>query len=333
MWQKKSVILSLLFLTIVFCFPCKSSALIFQDHTIAVQSLTHYTLGQIYDLRDDIQKAILEYETASKLDPSNYFIHLKLGIDYARLKLFDKSITSLKRAHKYNTEEQQSHYLLALIYSNMGEYEKATQEYTYILKNFSNDNPQSILAYSYLGQLYYSQNQYTKAIKQFEHIYTIQSNNPDIMYLLGSLYNKVKKTNIAIEILKKALTIDPDHSGALNTIAYIYAEENKNLNQALEYVKRSLTLYPNNATYLDTLAWIYFKKGNHNKALKILIKADSLVTNDPVIKDHLGDVYFKTHQVNKALKSWTMSLHLLPEQDSLIKKINSIQNKKKYQKH
>lgn len=302
-----------------------AEAFVFQDRVSTAKSLAHYAMGQIYDYLGWTNRAVLEYEKSLQFDDANYLGHLRLGTNYARLNMIDEAKQELKLVQDYNGEDLQSHYLLALIYSTEKEYDKAAGEYEHILKSFSEAEPQNIEIYGYLGQLYYSQKKFDQAIEQFKRILDLEPKNADVMYLLGSLYVEVNENSKAIDVLKQSIAIDPEHDGSLNTLGYVYAELNQNLDEAASLVERALKIDPENGAYLDSLGWVYFKKGNYKRALEVFKDADALL-KDPVIYEHMGDVYQKLSENDEALKYWELSLKLKPDQETIIKKIDSVKN-------
>jgi tetratricopeptide (TPR) repeat protein len=305
--------------------PMPAQAFVFQERISMSKSLSHYAMGYMYDLLGMTTNAVFEYEKALQFDEASYKIHLKLGTDYARLDMLKDAVSELELVKKYNQDNLQARYLLALIYSDQKDYTEAAQEYEYILNQFSEAEPQNMEIYGYLGQLYYSQRKYDKAIEQFENILSLDPDNPDIMYLLGSLYLEVKEEDKSIDILKKSLAIDPKHDGSLNTLAYVYAEQGKHLDKALELVNRALALLPTSGAYLDSKGWIFYKKGEYDKALTYLLKANE-VLEDPVVYSHLGDVYFALGKKEEAIRYWKLSLDLQPEQSDLKDKIQQAES-------
>jgi len=305
---------------------CQAEAFFFQQEKITTsKGLAHYAMGQVYDLLGLTKHAALEYEKAAQFDTTGYLIRLRLGADYARLGILARAVEELKVAATLNSEDLQSHYLLALIYSTEKNYEKAAEEYEIILKTFSKAEPQNIEIYSYLGQLYYSQRKYDRAISQFEKILELEPQNTDVMYLLGSLYLETNQKKEAIVLLKKSIEIDPRHDGSLNTLGYIYADDATQLDEAEALVQRALKVSPNNGAYLDSLGWVYYKKGLYEKALESFKKAETIL-EDPVIYDHIGDVYFKLNELEEASKYWKLSLDLAPQQKEVLKKLDKIDN-------
>ena len=335
------------------------NAYMYQERIAYSQSLSHYAMGQVYDLLGMTNRAVLEYEQALSSDKDSYLIHLRLGTDYARLNMIDEAMKELNFVQKLNPKDLQSHYLLALIYSTERDYAKAIDEYEYILKSFVQSEPQNAEIYGYLAQLYYAQGKYDQAIEQFEQILTLEPDNiqvmellaqlyyvqkkfspaiqqfenilnlepsnPDIMYLLGTLYLEVKESKKAMELLKGAIGLDPQHDGSLNTLGYLYAEEGLNLDEAQNLVERALQINPDNGAYMDSLGWVYYKKGMYDKALEVLTQAGKTM-EDPVIYDHIADVYFKLNNIDEAIKYWELSLQLLPAQEEIIRKLNDARN-------
>jgi len=309
----------------IFLFINPVDAFVTEDRVTFSKSLAHYAMGQMYDLLGLPNRAVLEYEEAAQFDDASYLIHLRLGANYARLDMLEKAESELRLVRQYNEQDLQSRYLLALIYSTQKDYDKAAQEYEFILKSFSEAEPKNIEIYGYLGQLYYSQKKYNQAIEQFEKVREIDPENADVLYLLGSLYLEVKDKEKAIELLKRSVEINPDHDGSLNTLGYLYAEDGRNLDEAERLISRALKVSPDNGAYLDSLGWVYYQKEQYQKALDLFIRADKSL-QDPVIYDHMGDAYFKLGQYDQALKHWERSLELLPDQKLVLEKIEKVKS-------
>lgn len=302
-----------------------AEAFLFEEKVSTAKSVAHYAMGQVYDLLGLTNLAVLEYEKATQFDEAGHLLHLRLGAAYARLGLLAEATEELQLANKYHPQDLQSRYLLALIYSTQGNFEKAALEYETILTKFSEQDPGNIEIYEYLGQLYYSQSKFDQAIEQFEKILSIEPGNADVLFLLGSLYSETRQGERAIQLLEKSLEIDPEHDGSLNSLGYLYAEQGRNLDEAEAMIQKALEINPENGAYLDSLGWVYFKKEQYEKALEFLREADGLI-EDSVVRDHLGDVYFKLNRLEEAVQYWEQSLELRPDQESVRAKIEGVQS-------
>ncbi|MCK5640847.1 MAG: tetratricopeptide repeat protein [Gammaproteobacteria bacterium] len=293
-----------------------------EDNEEKVKSLTAYTMGVVYDLQGYSEKAIKEFRKSAEYD-DNYAIHLRLGADYARLGELPQAIDELQLVLDQNPNNVQARYLLALIYSTQKEFGKAADQYEAILQSFSKAEPENIEIYGYLAQLYYARKEYDKAIKQFQIILSLNNQDSDVMFLLGTLYLETGERDKAIEFFSRAIKVNSKHDIALNSLGYVYAEEESNLEEAQALIERALKVDPGNGAYLDSLGWVYYKQGRYEEALKYLQEAGSHL-KDPVIYEHLGDVYLKLQQEEEAKKYWSLSLELLSNQGHILEKLKSL---------
>ncbi|NRA67047.1 MAG: tetratricopeptide repeat protein [Pseudobacteriovorax sp.] len=140
-----------------------------------------------------------------------------------------------------------------------------------------------------LAQVYNDQNLYQKAIKTLESALSKFEDRHDVRFLLGITQEKAGDDDESMETMKDIIKRDPNHSGALNYLAYTYAEAGENLLEAEKLVKRALEIKPGDGYYLDTLGWIYYKGEQLQKAVKVLREAVVAVPNESVILEHLAD--------------------------------------------
>ncbi len=287
------------------------------------KSLAHYIMAVMNDLNGDNKEAINEYQKAVKFDRHEFLPHLRLGAYYARLGRIDEAISQLKEVVKLQPKSSQAHYLLALIYSSQKKYDLATDEYETILKMASQNNPDNVEIHAYLAQLYFALHKNPQALEQLKQILQIQPKNVFAKFLLGSLYLDMGQRDKAKESFQQVLTLEPDHAEALNSLAYMYAEEGINLDEALRMVRKAIELDPSNGAYYDTLGWVLFKQGLHAESLMALEKAQNFIV-DPIIYEHMGDVYKAVNQPTLARKFWLKSLALDPKQPRISGKIRQL---------
>lgn len=126
--------------------------------------------------------------------------------------------------------------------------------------------------------------------------------------VLGSIYERQKKYDLAEEKFRRVLADDPQDGGALNYLGYMLADRGLRLDEAVGLIKRALEIDPQNGAYLDSMGWAYFKQGNYLLAEENLRKAVSRVGNDATLHDHLGDLYQKTGRLKLATAHWERAL-------------------------
>lgn len=300
------------------------------ERTFKSKALAHYIMAVSYDLNGQSRRAISEYQRSISLDPNQPLPHLRLAAYDVRSGLLDRAVGKLKTVLALDPENDKAHYLLALVYSSQKKYDLAAKEYEDVLKSASQDEPENLEIHIYLAQLYFSQGKYSQAIVEFNHILKIQPDNVSANYLLGSSCLELQQRAEARARFQKVLVLEPNHDGALNSLAYMYAEESVNLDDALKMVEQATTIDPSNGAYLDTLGWVLFKKGMNSQALLTLQKAEA-VLQDPIIYDHMGDVYKSIGEFALARKFWRKALELDPQQPQIHAKLEELEKQQAFQ--
>jgi tetratricopeptide (TPR) repeat protein len=149
----------------------------------------------------------------------------------------------------------------------------------------------------------------------------------EVRYLLSSVYANSNRQAHAEAELTACLKIDPNNATVNNDLAYMCADQNKNLAEAEVMIRKAieldrknrqwlLKLGPNadkethdNACYIDTLGWVLFRRGDFNAARLQLEYAGSLPDgDDPVIWEHLGEVFTALHMPDRARQAWQKAL-------------------------
>lgn len=122
--------------------------------------------------------------------------------------------------------------------------------------------------------------------------------------------------------LRDILKQSPGNPIALNNLGYFLLERNEKFEEALELIKKAVAVEPENPSYLDSLGWAYFKLGKFADAEKHLIEAGKLDPESATIQEHLGDVYQKQGKAAAAKAAWEKALLLASNPDA-IKKIKA----------
>lgn len=102
--------------------------------------------------------------------------------------------------------------------------------------------------------------------------------------------------------LKKAIEIDPEFSGAYNSLGYSLLESApKRIKEAERYINRAYELDPTDPFILDSKGWLAFKQKKYAEAEKYLNEAlDKLPELDVYL--HLTELYWTTGKKSLALK-------------------------------
>jgi tetratricopeptide (TPR) repeat protein len=203
----------------------------------------HQMLGKTYFMLGDLGKSISELETAAQLAPDDIDVAYTLGIAYLRNR------QPVEAKQRYNAlievlgEQSQLHVIIGRAYRQSGLLQDAAEEFrkaialdarfprahyylgmTYLLdedqkklaealeefKIEVSANPDEFLGNYYLGVVYNFQRQWELALPFLQKASAIQPNNPDPYFQLGQTYQELNNHQQAIEVLKKAIALNPD---------------------------------------------------------------------------------------------------------------------------
>jgi tetratricopeptide (TPR) repeat protein len=129
-------------------------------------------------------------------------------------------------------------------------------------------------------------------------------------------YTKTSDNNYlqsALNIYESLLIKMPNNTGILNNIAYILAENNRDLDKALEYIRRAYEIKPDDPTYLDTYAFVLYKKGTYAEAVQwgqasIQQYEAQQIATPSEIYEHLGQSHEHLGEVSQASDSYKQAL-------------------------
>ena len=137
---------------------------------------------------------------------------------------------------------------------------------------------------------------------------TIAPTDPRGMYVLAQILDARRDADGAESALRELLARDPLDAPALNYLGYMFAERGVKLDEAIELVQRALTVEPTNPSYLDSLGWAYFRQGRFDLADAPLTEAAAKLPSNSVVQDHLGDLRYKQERYREAAAAWERSL-------------------------
>lgn len=169
--------------------------------------------------------------------------------------------------------------------------------------------------YMHLGETLRKKGQIQASIEVLKQGQQLSPTNPSANLQLALTLDIAGMKRESLPLYEAVVKVDPDNPFALNNLAFMYAEDGRDLDQALTYAQRAKQRMPNNLDVADTLAWIYIKKQLNDNAINILKDLTSKQPKNPTYHYHLGMALFQKGNKSAAKQSLQLALSLKPAKD------------------
>lgn len=328
-----------------------ASAMEFYDNylkTYPKANDTRITYARLLLVEKNYVKAREQFERLLAENPGNADVALAVGLLSMELREFDIAESNFKKALELDYRDPgMVRFYLGGIYEKTQRFDEAMEWYRSVAGG-SQYIPAQIRyavlltkkgktdeALKYLRQLPVTNNQqraqltiaeaqllretgaYQKAFQLLSNGLEKQPDHIDLLYDRALAAEKIGKTDIMEQDLRKLIQLKPDHAHAYNALGYGLAEHSSRLPEALELIEKAITLSPNDAYIMDSLGWVHYRMGNLNQGLSYLRQAFGM-NPDPEIAAHLGEVLWVQGVKDEAKEIWQSSLKNNPGNETLI---------------
>jgi predicted Zn-dependent protease len=166
-------------------------------------------------------------------------------------------------------------------------------------------HPGDLELLSDLGDLYMRTGDYKRAETSFAELKRKAPQLPVSYVKFSELYIVQGKPDKAENELELAYKRNPNSWRVANDLAYLLSEKPnlKDIDRALELAKKAQTLQPEGLAVADTLGWIYYKKGDYKQSISLIGKVQANSPSNPVFNYHLGMAQFKAGNQSQARES------------------------------
>ncbi|WP_321532667.1 XrtA/PEP-CTERM system TPR-repeat protein PrsT [uncultured Desulfuromonas sp.] len=223
----------------------------------------------------------------------------------------DKAIALAKSQISESPKESEGYFLMAIIRQRLGQ---KSQAESVLLEGIDHvDAPRELSLQ--LGRFYVANGQMDKAQKIFTDLKQQYPGFSSAIYALGMLEEKYGNTENAEALYREVLAKSENHTGAMNNLAYLYAENNGDMEEALVLAMRAFRNAPANPVILDTLGLALMKNQRHNEAVSVLEKAVALLPSVAIVHLHYGEALKGNGNVDEAKKvlNYVVGLQSDPE--------------------
>lgn len=288
------------------------------NRTLEGEPAIHYALADAFLMLDDLPNAALYGKLAVESEPENKWYRLKLAQIYRTAGQNQATLDELNALLEYHPNDIDALYMLADTYKNYGQFVKANDVLTQILKLGGPDPSVLLLKFRNFESL----GNQDSAIVQLEKIREEDPGNLEMLNLLGEYYGRAGQIQKSKVILREALERNARDPQSLINLAGIYLDEQK-WDSAGTLLRNFISDSLIGADQKMDIAQFLFSRAQGDSANeelqtetgKILEAFAESESNYGPAFTLAGEFFARNNQPERALKSLQKANEILPQDD------------------
>ena len=244
-------------------------------------------LGALYRDNEKFAEAVQTFELLLGLDESAARRgYAQIAETHRQARNYEAARAALDQALARFPDDRGFLMQKAMLDAELGQLEPAVR----VVQEQLKETPDDRSLYITLAQIYERNKRYADAeatLAKAEELSKGPQELEDVYFLSGAVYERQKKLDLAEQKFRKVLEINPESAVTLNYLGYMFADANLKLAEAVELLKKAIELDPYNGAYLDSIGWAYYRLEKYDLAEDYLLRAVSRVSRDATIHDHL----------------------------------------------
>lgn len=264
-------------------------------------------LGILYRMAEQTQNAVAAFHEIADLDPDSAARASAQAIDALRAgKEFAAAEKETRAALLKYPGDRVLKSVAASVFTDLGRFKEAEALLKSLLDGKSDRDTWISLAQVYEKEKNFSE--MAKAVDRAGELSKTAEEKENVHFMRGAMFERQKKFDLAEAEFRQVLKLNPENSSALNYLGYMLADRNVRLQEALDMIKKAVDMEPNNGAFLDSLGWVYFRLNRLDEAAEQLRRSLDRGSRDPTVHEHLGDVYSGMNNLKDAITMWERSI-------------------------
>lgn len=285
--------------------------------------------GKLLKDKENYNEAAQAFKKAVALKPTYAEALHQLGWCYNELSMFAEALDVLKKEEKNNPPDKAGNFMeLGYAYKGLKKYDDAI---LYFDKAIAED-PEYALAYKERGVAHFKNQNYEKALNDFNKYASMETNITDVEFFydkawcendlekyeaailsledctrldmgyaeayseLGFSYFKLNQNDKALENYHVANRMDEKKQLGILGIADVYYTNLKNYDSAMNYLEQAISFNKTNKSIYYKLGWCYNDKERYSDAVPVLKQAVSI---DPAYNKALEELAYSLYKLYK----------------------------------
>lgn len=254
---------------------------------------THNCLGTVYQGTGRYELAVLQFERALELEPTNDDSVRGLASAYAHMNKPGEAEETYRRAIALRPQYWRGYNMIGAFYYANARPEEAAKMFRQVIALA----PDNYRGYSNLGGVYLYQGRYAEARPLFERAAAIQP-TADAYSNLATAYFHLRQFPEAADTFEKAVELNERSHVLWGNLADAedrtpgrHAAAQEAYRKAIALAEQELQVNPRDTDVLGDLADYYSMLGNQQQALTYLHRALALAPEDASVKFQAAQVY------------------------------------------
>ena len=265
-------------------------------------------LFQLYLRHNQPKLAIEQYEYLVENNQAKVDHFYDLAQLYRQTNQYNKAIEMLNQVEKRAGINEQIQVLKKILYTKVGEKEKAIDEVKKLINNFPNETRY----YGMLAELYASYNMYDEADQMYEKLFEIDSTNYMGQVSLVKYYKSQTKYSKALDQYQKIINHNEIDFGTKFLVFMKFLEDRKiylqNYNKMIMNLDSLSAVYPDKYEIHTLYTDLYLKTNKFNKAIDHLEVLVDTKHEKPVYWEQLLSLYSYNNDFEKMFQYGAKSL-------------------------
>jgi tetratricopeptide (TPR) repeat protein len=266
------------------------------------------------------EEAEKEFLKILEADPDEGVAYFRLAQIYKNRRDFDKALAHYNKASSILVGSLEISFNIALLYEELGKYEKAEERFQQLLKltekagNYSASEKQNRGAFlTHAGYVSQQLEKYSQAIAYFTELKTMNAENGARAdsYIIDT-YRAAKQVDKALAASEDAVKAHPEDKDLKLLHADLLSESGKGT-QAIDRLQKLLEGSEDDAKIYSAMIQVYQRDKKFKDAEKTLLTAEKFFKNKEGYYFMLGSMYERQKEYDKAEKTFKRVIELNPK--------------------
>lgn len=236
-------------------------------------------------------------------DPTLYIDRANI---YYEKENFDAALEDIKQALSFDSTNAAYLHLLADVQLDYFRSFEALQTMEKVLKLY----PQRIQSLLKMSEFQYLLKKYEPSIATANRVLQIDPQNADAYFMMGLNYRDMQSNPNAIQMLQKAVELNPDIIDAWITLGQLHAEANDPI--ALRYFDSASEIAPDNIEVLHAKAFYLMEQEQLESSIQLFKRIARIDPQYDVAHFNAGLLYLDLDSIQQAYDQFNITVKIKP---------------------